>query len=439
MVTVSTLLQEEIISIIKSLEEERQQNQKLLKIGELLQGIFPHAFKTHRPSSKAIIMEDISTPTHKPPYYDPKKPVADLEVRSKWVLSHCKDNPILYIGGDGSKFVMPQGGVVRFKGVVHTPADNPVIKFQGGFSSKLDVQGGLDVEMFEVEAQGLRCMIHRLHGKPLNCKSEKYGCPRERDGCELQYLKPMKGRTVAFFDRPLSSMYFQNFHGTPRQRLVDAQRKLFEACKRFNTPLIGVVVSSKSHDIIDTIMNMLDHTYGYYLNPANEVAETVVEWIENNMELAEELARTSGVPEPRKVINEIISRHTSDHFRTIDFQVVDGLVQNVEERTVAFEINTRVNPYVDTLGRWYPDTSIQFFYVGYLIDWARVEYAYATPREAYLHYLVQSTIMPTYYPAVLAISHKLCTINMQVADLIRVIAQEFGIRDSIKILTKRLF
>jgi len=436
---VPTLLKEEIISIIKSLEEEREQNQKLQKIGELLQKIFPYAFKTYRPSSKALIVEDISEPTRKPPYYNPAKPVADLQTRSQWVLNHCEDNPTLYVGGDGSKFVMSQGGVVRFKGVVHTPADDPVIKFQGGFSSKLNVRGGLDVEMFEAEAQGLRCMIHRLHGKPLNCRSEKFGCPRQKDSCELRYLESMEGRTVAFFDRPLSSMYFRDFFGSRRNRLVEAQRKLFETCRRFNTPLIGVVVSSKSHDIIDTIMNMLDHTYGYYLNPANEVAETVVEWINENIDLAVDLARSSGVPEPRKVINEIISRHMSDEFRTIDFQVVDGLMENVEERTVAFEINTSVRPYQDTLGRWYPKTSIQFFYVGYLIDWARVEYAYAAPQEAYLHYLVQSTIMPTYYPAVLAISHKLCTINTRIAELIRMIAQEFGIRDSLKILTKRLF
>lgn len=439
MVTVSTLLKEEIISIIKSLEEERQQNQKLLKIGELLQEIFPYAFETYRPSSKALIREDVSNPTRKPPYYDPEKPVADLGKRSKWVLSHCKDNPTLYVGGDGSKFVMSQGGVVRFKGVVHTPGDNPVLKFHGGFSSKLDVPGALDVDMFEVEAQGLRCMLHRLHGEPLGCRSERFGCPVHKEDCELKRLNPMKGQTVAFFDRPVSSMYFQNFRGSQYNRLVDAQKRLFKSCKRFDTPLIGVVVSSKSHDIIDSIMNMLDHTYGYYLNPANEVAETVVEWIENNTDLAVQLARSSGVPEPKKVINEIISRHVSHQYRTIDFQLVNGLIESVEERTVAFEINKNVRPYQDTLGRWYPNTSIEFFYVGYLIDWARVEYVYAQPQEAYLHYLVQSTIMPTYYPAVLAISHRLCTINTRIAEIIRLIAQEFGIKDSLKILTKRLF
>ncbi len=439
MVTFSTLLQEEIISIIKSLEEERQQNQKLIKIGDLLQRIFPYAFQTYRPSAKALIREDVSTPTRKPPYFDPGKPVADLRERSKWVLSHCKDNPTLYVGGDGSKYVMSQGGVVRFKGVVHTPGDNPVLKFHGGFSSKLDVPGALDVDMFEAETQGLRCMLHRLHGEPLKCRSERFGCPVHKEDCELKRLKLMKGRTVAFFDRPVSSMYFQNFSGSQYNRLVDAQRRLFDSCKRFDTPLIGVVVSSKSHDIIDSIMNMLDHTYGYYLIPANEVAETVVDWIENNTDLAVDLARSSGVPEPKKVINEIISRHVSHEYRTIDFQLVNGLIENVEERTVAFEINKSVRPYQDTLGRWYPRTQIEFFYVGYLIDWARVEYVYAQPEEAYLHYLVQSTIMPTYYPAVLAISHKLCTINTRVAEIIRMIAQEFGIKDSLKILTKILF
>ncbi|MEX2752711.1 MAG: hypothetical protein Q6366_012630, partial [Candidatus Freyarchaeota archaeon] len=399
MAKVSTLLKEEIISIIKSLQEERKQNQKLLKIGELLRKIFPHAFRTHRPSSKALIREDISTPTRKPPYFDPQKPVADLSKRSKWVLSHCKDNPTLYVGGDGSKFIMSQGGVVRFKGVVHTPGDNP-IKFHGGFSSKLNVPGALDVDMFEAEAQGLRCMLHRLHGEPLDCRSEQYGCPVRRENCELKRLKPMRGRTVAFFDRPISSMYFQDFRGSQRERLIGAQKRLFECCERFDTPLIGVVVSSKAHDIIDTIMNLLDHTYGYYLNPANEVAETVVEWIEGNMDLAVDLARSGGVPEPKTVINEIISRHFSHEYRTIDFQLVDGLVGSVEERTVAFEINKRVRPYDDTLGRWYPRTQIEFFYVGYLVDLARVEYVYARPEDAYLHYLVQSTIMPTYYPAV---------------------------------------
>ncbi|MEX2722756.1 MAG: hypothetical protein Q6367_002585 [Candidatus Freyarchaeota archaeon] len=438
MAKVSTLLKEEITSIIKSLQEERKQNQKLLKIGELLRKIFPHAFRTHRPSSKALIREDISTPTRKPPYFDPQKPVADLSKRSKWVLSHCKDNPTLYVGGDGSKFIMSQGGVVRFKGVVHTPGDNP-IKFHGGFSSKLNVPGALDVDMFEAEAQGLRCMLHRLHGEPLDCRSEQYGCPVRREDCELKRLKPMRGRTVAFFDRPISSMYFQDFRGSQRERLIGAQKRLFECCERFDTPLIGVVVSSKAHDIIDTIMNLLDHTYGYYLNPANEVAETVVEWIEGNMDLAVDLARSGGVPEPKTVINEIISRHFSHEYRTIDFQLVDGLVGSVEERTVAFEINKRVRPYDDTLGRWYPRTQIEFFYVGYLVDWARVEYVYARPEEAYLHYLVQSTIMPTYYPAVLAISHKLCAIHTRIAELIRMIASEFGVKDSLKILTKRLF
>lgn len=77
--------------------------------------------------------------------------------------------------------------------------------------------------------------------------------------------------------------------------------------------------------------------------------------------------------------------------------------------------------------------------MGYLVDWARVEYAYAAPEEAYLHYLVQSTIMPTYYPAVLAISHKLCTISARIAELIMTVAHEFGVKDSLKILTKRLF
>ncbi|GEM_PF-6266937 len=435
---VSTLLKEEIISIIKSLEEERKQNQKLLKIGELLRRIFPHAFKNYRPSSKALLREDISSPTRKPPYFNPEKPVADLSERSKWVLSHCKDNPTLYVGGDGSKFIMSQGGVVRFKGVVHVPGDNPV-KFHGGFSSKLNVEGALDVDMFEAETQGLRCMLHRLHGEPLNCRSEQFGCPIHKENCELKHLKPMRGRTVAFFDRPISSMYFRDFRGSHYTRLIEAQRRLFDCCKRFDTPLIGVVVSSKSHDIIDTIMNLLDHTYSYYLNPANEVAETVVDWIEDNMDLAVDLARSSGVPEPSRVINEIVSRHLSHEYRTIDFQVVEGLVGNVEERTVAFEINKRVRPYDDTLGRWYPDTQIEFFYVGYLVDWARVEYVYAQPEEAYLHYLVQSTIMPTYYPAVLAISHRLCTINTGIAELIRMIALEFGFKDSLKILTKRLF
>jgi len=47
--------------------------------------------------------------------------------------------------------------------------------------------------------------------------------------------------------------------------------------------------------------------------------------------------------------------------------------------------------------------------------------------------------MPTYYPAVLAISHRLCTINTGIAELIRMIALEFGFKDSLKILTKRLF
>lgn len=328
---------------------------------------------------------------------------------------------------------------MRFKGVVHTPADNPVLKFHGGFSSKLNVSGGLDVEMFEVETQGLRCMIHRLHGQPLNCRSENFGCPVHREDCELKRLKPMRGRVVVFFDRPVSSMYFQGFRDDLKMRLVEAQRRLLEACRRFRVPLIGVVVSSKSHDIIDTIMNMLDHTYGYYLNPANEVAETVVEWIEGNMELAVDLARSGGVPEPRRVINEIISQHFSQEYNTADFQLVNGLIGNVEERTVAFEINKNVRPYQDTLGRWYPHAQIEFFYVSYLIDWARVEYVYAQPQEAYLHYLVQSTIMPTYYPAVLAISHKLCTINTRIAEIIRMIAQEFGIKDSLKILTKRLF
>jgi hypothetical protein len=83
-----------------------------------------------------------------------------------------------------------------------------------------------------------------------------------------------------------------------------------------------------------------------------------------------EIAKTSKIPYPQKLINEIISTHAnrSYSFRTVDYQLVENLITNMEERTLSFKINNDVQPYNETLGRWYPGIDINFFYVGYLIE-----------------------------------------------------------------------
>ena len=103
----------------------------------------------------------------------------------------------------------------------------------------------------------------------------------------------------------------------------------------------------------------------------------------------------------------------------MDYSIFKHIINGAEYRSNSF------NLYDNATANTFPDTEFNFFYVGYINDWVRVEYINANPTKAAQYYYMQ-TCLGENYPFVVKLAHEKAIVRRNFIRSLNLILRKFG-------------
>ena len=427
------------------------------QIGKLLAEILVPAFSSDefeeyvKRHAKGTYVRPNETVTTYSPFWNTKgflNYISRKEAQQKTIKALRKD-PTVFISCDGGLYHntsdMNPTQIIRQSAIIQAPLlVKPVIHSKSFYvQPELLINKDPSAYMTAGEFRTLICLMQQLNGDKPSCNS--YGCPNlTSEKCPLnkdnlsKYINLIKNHSikiVCFMDRPVIPSYLLRYSRGEFSLIKKIYNELLQCARKYDVPIISVIQSSHHKAITTLILDLLaGRAYipeSLVVKPFRDFLTEYPEFIKN-IHLENEVAKRYNLRDTEDLILLLNDQWRESEFSNIfmDYSIFKHIINGAEFRSNSFTL------YDYATANSFPGTEFNFFYVGYINDWVRVEYTNTNSSKAAQYYYMQ-TCLGENYPFIVKIAHERAIIRRNFIKSLNLILRKYGFnRPTIKSKSK---